>query len=161
MKHWSEVDDAAVRQHFVVEQKSYGQIALLYDGATVGAVAGRCRRLGLKRGTSRTIGVKLAGRGGPVLAPVTIPPPKPARVIALSVVAMRQEKQRREFLPGKVRLEDLESHSCRWPVGDPGDAGFGFCGKRREADVPYCCAHKKMAYTGTKYEKQLRRPRGA
>lgn len=221
MKHWSEVDDAAVRQHFVVEQKSYGQIANLYEGATVGAVAGRCRRLGLKRGTSRTIGVKLAGRGGPVvmeredfadtlarIGPIfevaaeigmdrvefarkvlrsVGPPAAPfsdrtaARdyVLAccrraldfkakheaarpfMSVVAMRQETQRREFLPGKVRLEDLESHSCRWPEGDPGHADFGFCGKRRDADVPYCCAHRKLAYSGTKYEKQLRKPRGA
>lgn len=160
MKNWSEVDDALVRQHFVYERKSYGQIANLYEGATVGAVAGRCRRLGLKRGTSRTIGVKRAGRGGPVLAPPP-PPPKPARVMAMSVVAMRQETQRREFVPGKVRLEDLESWSCRWPVGDPGEADFGFCGERRDADLPYCCAHRKLAYSGTKYEKQLRKPRGA
>jgi GcrA cell cycle regulator len=144
MKNWSEVDDAAVRQHFMVEQKSYGQIALLYEGATVGAVAGRCRRLGLKRGNSPLIGVKRDGRGGPV-----IEPPVCRKVDTMSFVAMRQATQKRSFVRGEVRLEDLTGHSCRWPVGDPREEEFGFCGDRREGEGPYCAEHHKVAVAKT------------
>lgn len=35
--------------------------------------------------------------------------------------------------------------SCRWPIGDPRDADFGFCGRAR-ADGPYCQGHSQMAF---------------
>jgi len=42
---------------------------------------------------------------------------------------------------------DLGPRNCRWPVGDPKDAGFHFCG----ADKPlggqsYCAYHMGLAY---------------
>lgn len=164
MKNWSEVDDATVRKHFDKEELSYGQIAALYEDATIGKVAGRCRRLGLKRGTSPTIGVKRAGRGGTVVPPPAPPPPpqKPApkpraKVAAMSVVAMRHETQKRPFVRGQVRLEDLESKQCKWPFGDPRDRDFGFCGDAREGESPYCCEHNKLAYNRSPSVKHGRR----
>lgn len=35
---------------------------------------------------------------------------------------------------------------CRWPVGDPRDAGFHHCGERQEIGRPYCAAHVAIAY---------------
>lgn len=34
---------------------------------------------------------------------------------------------------------------CKWPIGDPQHAGFGFCGRRAD-DGPYCPSHAKRAY---------------
>ncbi|MBQ8481520.1 MAG: global cell cycle regulator GcrA-like protein [Alphaproteobacteria bacterium] len=47
---------------------------------------------------------------------------------------------------GRVKLVDLDSHTCRWPVGDPRDDDFGFCGKKVRAGQTYCDEHSAMAY---------------
>jgi hypothetical protein len=40
----------------------------------------------------------------------------------------------------------LERHDCRWPIGDPKDADFHFCGERSLAGRPYCELHWRMAF---------------
>ena len=40
----------------------------------------------------------------------------------------------------------LERHDCRWPIGDPRDADFHFCGERSVAGRPYCQRHWRMAF---------------
>ncbi len=47
--------------------------------------------------------------------------------------------------PFLIALEDLEAHHCRFPIGDPRDDGFGFCGHPR-AGSPYCPFHARLAY---------------
>lgn len=47
---------------------------------------------------------------------------------------------------GLVRLVDLDMHTCRWPVGDPKDEKFHFCGKKIRAGQTYCDEHSEMAY---------------
>lgn len=44
-------------------------------------------------------------------------------------------------------LLDLKSHMCRWPIGDPVEAGFGFCG--RKTDGTYCEAHQARSVDRT------------
>ena len=47
----------------------------------------------------------------------------------------------------RVTLMDLREHMCRWPLGDPRAADFGFCGARRRAGYGSCCAqHATLAY---------------
>lgn len=55
-----------------------------------------------------------------------------------------------EKIPMAQRIFDcgeLENHHCRWPVGEPGQVGFFFCGS--PADLrdgrPYCSAHTLRA----------------
>lgn len=36
--------------------------------------------------------------------------------------------------------------TCQWPVGDPGDPAFHFCGEKAMAGKPYCEAHCLRAY---------------
>lgn len=46
-----------------------------------------------------------------------------------------------------VSLHDLQSHHCRWPIGDPASPDFGFCGDTiRDESVPYCKHHCRIAY---------------
>ena len=51
-----------------------------------------------------------------------------------------------------VKLVNLDSHTCRWPLGDPRDEDFCFCGKKVRAGQTYCDEHAAMAYVkaGTK-----------
>lgn len=41
---------------------------------------------------------------------------------------------------------ELTAHSCRWPEGHPGEAGFHFCGKPVMTGKPYCREHVARAY---------------
>lgn len=45
-----------------------------------------------------------------------------------------------------IKLVNLDSHTCRWPLGDPRDEDFGFCGKKVRAGQTYCDEHSAMAY---------------
>jgi GcrA cell cycle regulator len=43
-------------------------------------------------------------------------------------------------------LLDLESHDCRWPIGEPRQPDFHFCGARQAPGRPYCALHWEMAF---------------
>ena len=43
-------------------------------------------------------------------------------------------------------LLDLTADTCRWPVGDPGDRKFAFCGAKPLVGYPYCVGHCLIAY---------------
>ncbi len=45
-----------------------------------------------------------------------------------------------------VGLLELKENSCRWPIGDPDQPGFGFCGCQKPHDGPYCERHAAMAF---------------
>lgn len=46
-----------------------------------------------------------------------------------------------------ISLQNLHSHHCRWPIGDPSSPDFGFCGEAiRDESVPYCTPHCRIAY---------------
>lgn len=50
-----------------------------------------------------------------------------------------------------VALLDLTNETCRWPIGEPNQPGFHFCGKLEAANDqrrPYCKAHSCIAFTG-------------
>lgn len=43
-------------------------------------------------------------------------------------------------------IETLEANHCRWPIGEPGQEGFHFCGRDRVPGVSYCLAHARRAF---------------
>jgi GcrA cell cycle regulator len=43
-------------------------------------------------------------------------------------------------------LMELTADTCRWPVGDPGQPGFYFCGAQPADDKPYCWRHDNIAH---------------
>jgi GcrA cell cycle regulator len=53
-------------------------------------------------------------------------------------MAKKQAKQK--------TLANLEQNDCRWPIGDPKDPDFHFCGAQKLAGRPYCQAHWQMAF---------------
>lgn len=50
---------------------------------------------------------------------------------------------------GAVSLMDLDNHTCRWPLGDPKDENFHFCGKKVKIGQTYCEEHSNVAYVKT------------
>ncbi|MFR1033402.1 MAG: GcrA family cell cycle regulator [Alphaproteobacteria bacterium] len=45
-----------------------------------------------------------------------------------------------------MSLTDLDNHTCRWPIGDPKDDNFHFCGKKVRIGQTYCEEHAAVAY---------------
>lgn len=45
-----------------------------------------------------------------------------------------------------IPLVKLDNHTCRWPLGDPRDDDFCFCGKRVKTGQTYCEEHAAIAY---------------
>ncbi len=54
-------------------------------------------------------------------------------------------------------IQTLEECHCRWPIGDPQEAEFHFCGKTKAAGLPYCEFHARRAFQ----PQQARRNGGA
>lgn len=52
-------------------------------------------------------------------------------------------------VPLMIPLLDLTEQMCRWPHGDPRDAGFGFCGHEKSFGVSYCDFHQRAAFQKT------------
>ena len=48
-----------------------------------------------------------------------------------------------------IPLVKLDNHTCRWPLGDPRDEDFCFCGKKIRTGQTYCEEHSAIAYVRT------------
>jgi GcrA cell cycle regulator len=46
-----------------------------------------------------------------------------------------------------VTLIELKDRHCRWPIGDPREPDFCFCGDAAGIGEAYCAGHMAMAYT--------------
>lgn len=104
------------------------------------AVIGRLHRAGLPLGKRGDVppSVPQARPARPKPAPKPKAAPKP---VVQPVVKRRCDDV------ATVALLDLQPHHCKWPVGDPGAPGFGFCGDARVEDTPYCAGHNARATT--------------
>ncbi len=49
--------------------------------------------------------------------------------------------------PGARAVRDAVPGTCRWPLGEVGDAGFRFCGAAR-ARGSYCALHTPLSRRG-------------
>jgi len=46
---------------------------------------------------------------------------------------------------GAAALAVLPDGACRWPLGDPAEPNFAFCGAPRLKRASYCCDHLRQA----------------
>lgn len=63
-------------------------------------------------------------------------------------VEMQQAQVHELFIPMGERLSllSLNENTCKWPIGDPLNSDFHFCGRQSEESKPYCEFHSKRAY---------------
>ncbi|MEM8838740.1 MAG: GcrA family cell cycle regulator [Pseudomonadota bacterium] len=139
---------------------SASQIAGELGGVTRNAVIGKVHRLGLsgrtkaggtvsrnrpQRAPSQTPRSKRQDIGGivgntalkisPDANPETLPQPRPRKFEELVIP-----------ISERATIMQLSEYTCRWPIGDPMDDDFHFCGRKTEDGVPYCSYHRKVAY---------------
>ena len=64
-----------------------------------------------------------------------------------SVTIKKEPARRREKFSFKKSIVGTGSFkSCQWPIGDPLEEGFHYCGSQNIPTKPYCIDHYKKAY---------------
>jgi GcrA cell cycle regulator len=129
------------------EGLSASQIAKQLGGVTRNAVIGKVHRLGL---AGRATPSRPAKRPRPAARPRAttgqqIAPlrPRPTAPPTLTLVSNLAPLKRDD---GSVTtVLTLSDQVCRWPIGDPNDKEFGFCG-RNACGGPYCQDHARAAF---------------
>lgn len=131
------------------EGLSASQIAKQLGGVTRNAVIGKVHRLGL---AGRATPSRPAKRPRPVARP---------RVVASNGAAVSQRPRipHAPYLALVPQLEPLKAEDgsvttvltlsdsvCKWPIGDPTEATFAFCGRGAGEAGPYCEAHAQLAF---------------
>ncbi|MBV8567878.1 MAG: GcrA cell cycle regulator [Methylobacteriaceae bacterium] len=137
------------------EGLSASQIAgQLGAGITRNAVIGKVHRLGLcgrAKAPSNS-----SPRARPKASRSAQPRPSGALIrgntalaIATHVVARPAPRPVEEVivpLSERVTIMDLRDTMCRWPMGDPAQPEFRYCGAKAPSGAPYCDGHRRIAY---------------
>lgn len=66
----------------------------------------------------------------------------------MEVVVETTAKVAELFIPPEERISllQLTEKTCKWPIGDPMNSEFHFCGRDSEEGKPYCEFHSRRAY---------------
>ena len=149
---WNDERTAALKQMWL-EGMSASQVARQLGGVSRNAVIGKVHRLGLNSrevpSRPRSLGGRPAGQGRARNTVIqarrtspAAPPPRPAPMRA-AIRAFDPD------LEPTASLLTLADHGCRWPIGDPSESGFGFCGRQRvgsgSGSSSYCEGHDHTA----------------
>lgn len=149
---WSEPRVALLRKHWS-EGFSASQIAKLLSGTTRNAVIGKVHRMGLPR------------RAEPNRKLHSMPPkrrqraePSPPRLLPAKALPLASDLKRVAALSPiepALTVLGLTNFTCRYPIGDPTDADFSFCGRTcNNIENPYCVQHQKLAYVPAQKKKR-------
>jgi GcrA cell cycle regulator len=160
---WTDEIVEQLKQHWI-DGKSASQIAgLLGNGVTRNAVIGKVHRLGLA-GRAKTPST-VASRPRRMAAPpppahrsagprLTSAPPRIMRgatALAYAPQTLSELETQEEFesvvvpMSLRVTIIELKESMCRWPLGDPANSEFRYCGSPT-ASGPYCGYHGGLAY---------------
>jgi GcrA cell cycle regulator len=156
---WTEERIETLRRLWA-EGLSASQIASALGGVSRNAVIGKIHRLGLsgRVKTQKARPARSAGSAGGGAAVAARPASAPPRVMAVGAAAVKVVEREEpvtarvpapaEVVPlhGGVTLLDLKTSSCRWPLGDPSEESFRFCGTRTQPGETYCACHAEKAY---------------
>ncbi|WP_300544543.1 GcrA family cell cycle regulator [Maricaulis sp.] len=134
------------------EGLSASQIAKQLGGVTRNAVIGKVHRLGLSgratpsRPARRTVKPSrprtTTASTAPAARPVSRPSPSTAPAASAPAPVEPAVLPSGEF----ATVLTLRDSMCKWPIGDPAQAEFRFCGRKTCGGNAYCEAHSSMAY---------------
>jgi GcrA cell cycle regulator len=156
---WTE-DRVEVLKKLWAEGHSASQIAKELGGVTRNAVIGKVHRLGLSGRATPSRPVKRPprlARPKPRVQPDgSVITPKPQRVVAEPDLKQVEKTAMLTTLPPQpladgeaATILTLRDSMCKWPIGDPADPKFAFCG-RKSTCGPYCAEHAKVAFQPAK-----------
>jgi GcrA cell cycle regulator len=158
---WSD-ERVEILRKLWVDGLSASQIAKQLGGVTRNAVIGKVHRLGLAgRATpSRPIPNATRKRPAAVAKPVIVEVEAiepiieevevitPIEPVITSIINEPTiiNVPKRDNSGALIGVLDLMPNMCKWPIGDPTDPEFGFCGAKSHASWPYCKEHGEIAY---------------
>jgi len=138
---WTEERVALLRKLWG-EGKTAAEIAHALGNVTRNAVIGKAHRL------------KLSNRISPI-----------QQNTKKTIVRANDSKQQTRSKRPVIREEDikiegrslaeLKDKMCRWPIGDPKDDDFMFCGCLAVSGLPYCPDHSRLAYQAASRSRML------
>ena len=149
---WTDERVATLRKLWT-DGLSASQIAKQLGGVTRNAVIGKVHRLGLagratpSRPAKRIVRNNITNRPrlmtGAPSRPRTIPSLAPLAELPPPLEPMAQAD-------GSVAsVLTVTDRMCKWPIGDPTDTKFAFCG-RESCDGPYCSEHARLGFQPTR-----------
>lgn len=160
--YWTEERVALLRKLWA-EGLSASQIAKQLGGVTRNAVIGKVHRLGMagratpSRPAKRPVRVRaapslprlLTQAGVYVISNETIGDREVAIVASISEheKAIARSEELAPLMVGggaAVLVHRLNDSTCKFPVGDPRDSAFGFCGRGTVGASCYCADHAKL-----------------
>ncbi|HWG04139.1 MAG TPA: GcrA family cell cycle regulator [Beijerinckiaceae bacterium] len=59
----------------------------------------------------------------------------------------------------RVTITELKEAMCRWPLGDPANPEFRYCGVKSPPGQTYCPYHSRLAYQPAQDRRRIRPPR--
>tara|TARA_B100001027_G_scaffold100898_1_gene69295 strand:- start:507 stop:962 length:456 start_codon:yes stop_codon:yes gene_type:complete len=110
------------------------RIAAELGDVTRNAVIGKAHRLGL----SGRMAAKSSKNGISIIRKKRINLAKSQKVIDISPVI--------DEPMNPTSFQDIKDGLCRWPLGEPEESDFMFCGRNTKEGFVYCQAHYKQAY---------------
>lgn len=163
---WTDERVAQLKELFATapEMSRSEMAAELGGGVTRNAVIGKLLRLGLSGGSAPRLTRVPAFR-----APRAPRPPRQlkarTRIAAqhhvMTVFDCEPEPVIESDIPigQRCTLLELNAETCRWPVGDPAQPDFFFCGGKAPEGSPYCDWHGRVAYQPLAQRRYRARPR--
>lgn len=154
---WTEERVADLKRLWLAEGLSASIVAKKLGGTTRSAVCGKAWRAGLHRSPLVTIANNIRGqaarpdRGGREPKPPRVPREKSTPGIIRPPTYFEDDP----MSSTGVQLIELTDRMCKWPIGEPGAAGFHFCGKGSSISGPYCPGHACRAFLPVSSEKSL------
>ncbi len=136
MTFWTDERVEQVRALWT-EGLSGSQIARVLGGVTRNAVISKVHRLGLPE-RPHTVNRHASW---PARTPKRLakPPKEEPRLVVEEPPVVLEDGSFATILTINDRM-------CRWPIGDPSENEFHFCGRKPEHGSPYCEAHARKAY---------------
>lgn len=150
---WTE-DRVAMLRRLWADGLSASQIAGELGGISRNAAIGKLHRLGLtgQDRAPRTSGPRKPRASTAVFRPRPRPAVSGNTALAadprLTFDAALEPEVEADIIPigQRCTLLELSDDTCRWPIGDPGEPDFYFCGGRPAHGLPYCGYHTRVAY---------------
>jgi GcrA cell cycle regulator len=148
---WTDERVALLRKLWT-EGLSASQIAKQLGGVTRNAVIGKVHRLGLAgRATPSRPAKRPVRNARPRVIGPMAPRLRPASSLPLVVIP---DLEPIKFEDGKTAtVLSLNESMCKFPIGDPTDVNFAFCG-RGSVTGPYCADHARLAYQPSQAKKR-------
>lgn len=142
---------------------SASQVAAELGGVTRNAVIGKVHRLGLSGRGQPTSSIKRVRR------PRQSTHPRLPRTRTIGNTALKLEYDIAPHadvrplddivvpIAKRLSIQTLTERTCKWPIGDPTQTDFHFCGHDSLDSTPYCEYHARVAYQTPEPRRRQRR----